>query len=1346
MERKLLSLPSFFVLLLIAGIAFLAVPVAELHAVPELAATGAITRAGVPTGAKSGADNTATNAVDTSGTRNLAIIKFQAAVKITGEAAEKFDADDVKVVITNISANTALPFEETLRSTKVTVTPIGTTAVAASATVAPLPAASIANSWFVVSAAVPENGTGEIRVFVRGTDDGGAFQDAGDNSVWATAANQPATGTAHVVNYNTYNPVPVIAITAPASAGLAPFTVTFTIYDNDPIATAPTFTSASIDIVGGTVGDVGPVTPIDPAVAGTGDLTGLSSRYMVSAYIEAPSTSQSVVIGVKADVVTDAGGSKNAAIPTTKTGTPPALAAGAVEVTVDQVRPEVMITGEDGAALTTATVSVPFTVEFTVQKTVTTGTPPTTTQTTTVYNRDDLLATNNALADPLEVPTTGDKDVTVTGGTLSGFGPKAGSFKAWTAMVTPNATAEEVVITVGAGTVKGPSGNGNEVEIARVTTDYTAPPITPDPSTEPNAIGDPLPTGRVGFTFALPSVPANGFVVLAKNPASAGFTTAVSAIDIFDTKKVGNADVAVAVWQDLKHFLVTREGGTIDLIGPTGSAVKSLVISEVMWGNDAGLGVGSETNSQWIELYNTTNAPISAGTWTLEFTAKSRGGAMPTGDAAKVTTAAPLGGVTTSNAPVVDKLSTWRDVGSYWDWRITDSAGGSHGQSGKSTPNSATSIGNQVELVSMQRKINYDNVVKTHNNSDAVKNRTEQLKAVPGGVAADNWEATPEHGEMLTWRKGTPGAAPTIKKVDQSGIARGSVVFNEIANRSDKKHDWIELYNKSGSAKKINDWMLSVVSVDSDGNRDDRELFVFTSDEDINVPAGGYLLIVNQDPRKTTLEGGFDVVTPGNSTRQSNGAGNKPSRLYYVSDKLDIPDKDFLLILRHGKDKRATHEKVEDVAGHNPRFDDNAKSTQVWPLNSWSVGALDDLGQKNDKTWLRDQGKAVFHGDAWKPDGGFTGLGIDRDAGTGDYTSGTPGYANNAVQTEVKSDGLTNANPVIISEIMFGSNGGAPQWIELHNPSHTQAVNLKGWELEIFNYYGDDTLEVKRNAELKPLPEVRIQPNQTILIVSRATGRTSDSKAFPDNRIIDVWANTELRRALDMDSQRDAILSATGFYLRLSDPRGTLVDEVGNIDSGRTAEPDWTLPGGKLDDGSGRSSMVRDLEGSAGDGTEKDAWRDASMVDSSKIQPDAYELYYGDDDDIGTPGYTPGGVLPVQLSSFYSKRNDTGAVVITWSTESELDNAGFNILRSQSRTGEFVRINAQLIPGAGTTGEKTAYTWTDTGASPNVLYFYQIEDVSLAGDHRTLRTTRLRGYIGAAGKATTTWGDLKSRE
>ena len=137
------------------------------------------------------------------------------------------------------------------------------------------------------------------------------------------------------------------------------------------------------------------------------------------------------------------------------------------------------------------------------------------------------------------------------------------------------------------------------------------------------------------------------------------------------------------------------------------------------------------------------------------------------------------------------------------------------------------------------------------------------------------------------------------------------------------------------------------------------------------------------------------------------------------------------------------------------------------------------------------------------------------------------------------------------------------------------------------------------------------------------------------------------------------------------------------------------------------------------------------------------QTWYGIRTDHGSPGIRAGGALPVQLSHFRPDLTDTGAVVINWATESEVDNAGFNILRSETKTGEFKVITAQLIPGAGTTAERNTYTWTDTTAKPNVVYYYQIEDVSLDGERQTLATVRLRGFVSATGKLTTQWGQLK---
>ena len=212
--------------------------------------------------------------------------------------------------------------------------------------------------------------------------------------------------------------------------------------------------------------------------------------------------------------------------------------------------------------------------------------------------------------------------------------------------------------------------------------------------------------------------------------------------------------------------------------------------------------------------------------------------------------------------------------------------------------------------------------------------------------------------------------------------------------------------------------------------------------------------------------------------------------------------------------------------------------------------------------------------------------------------------------------------------------------------------------------------------------------------------------------------------------------------------RADATDVVGNLGTAGTAT--WALP---MDEGARSSIIRRHVPVSIGPaapeaGEMMDSWALASDTSFAQITHIRASSYYGSADDVGTPGFRAGGALPVELSQFRPARDKvTGAVVITWSTQSELNNAGFFIKRSQQRDGEFEIINATMIAGAGTTSEKQSYTYEDTTAQPNVVYYYQIEDVSLDGNHQTLtRGIRLKGHIGAAGKATVLWGDLKTQE
>jgi hypothetical protein len=114
------------------------------------------------------------------------------------------------------------------------------------------------------------------------------------------------------------------------------------------------------------------------------------------------------------------------------------------------------------------------------------------------------------------------------------------------------------------------------------------------------------------------------------------------------------------------------------------------------------------------------------------------------------------------------------------------------------------------------------------------------------------------------------------------------------------------------------------------------------------------------------------------------------------------------------------------------------------------------------------------------------------------------------------------------------------------------------------------------------------------------------------------------------------------------------------------------------------------------------------------------------------------------LSSFIPQAAE-GQVVLSWTTASEIENAGFNIFRSEEKEGVFVKVNTSLIQGAGTTSDRTTYTWIDTTAKPNVEYYYQIEDVSFDGISEAIATQRLKGIFTPKHRFLTSWARLKNR-
>jgi hypothetical protein len=87
----------------------------------------------------------------------------------------------------------------------------------------------------------------------------------------------------------------------------------------------------------------------------------------------------------------------------------------------------------------------------------------------------------------------------------------------------------------------------------------------------------------------------------------------------------------------------------------------------------------------------------------------------------------------------------------------------------------------------------------------------------------------------------------------------------------------------------------------------------------------------------------------------------------------------------------------------------------------------------------------------------------------------------------------------------------------------------------------------------------------------------------------------------------------------------------------------------------------------------------------------------------------------INLSSFEAK-GIWRFVILTWKTESEVNNAGFNIYRAETEAGEYVKINSSLIPAKGSTTEGVNYRYIDQTAKRGTTYYYKLEDVDMSGN------------------------------
>jgi hypothetical protein len=90
----------------------------------------------------------------------------------------------------------------------------------------------------------------------------------------------------------------------------------------------------------------------------------------------------------------------------------------------------------------------------------------------------------------------------------------------------------------------------------------------------------------------------------------------------------------------------------------------------------------------------------------------------------------------------------------------------------------------------------------------------------------------------------------------------------------------------------------------------------------------------------------------------------------------------------------------------------------------------------------------------------------------------------------------------------------------------------------------------------------------------------------------------------------------------------------------------------------------------------------------------------------------------VELSAFTATPTDS-SIILKWKTESEANNAGFNIYRAEAENGDYTKINSELIIAKGSSTQGAAYEFIDSAVQIRISYYYKLEDMDLSGTIRS---------------------------
>ncbi|MGD9899818.1 MAG: lamin tail domain-containing protein [Calditrichaceae bacterium] len=293
---------------------------------------------------------------------------------------------------------------------------------------------------------------------------------------------------------------------------------------------------------------------------------------------------------------------------------------------------------------------------------------------------------------------------------------------------------------------------------------------------------------------------------------------------------------------------------------------------------------------------------------------------------------------------------------------------------------------------------------------------------------------------------------------------------------------------------------------------------------------------------------------------------------------------------------------------------------------------------------------------------------------------------------------------VIITEIMYNPKSTETtemtQYIEIGNTT-PDPISLINWTIDDEDTDGPNIL-----------PDITLPP-YGILVICECT-ESDFTGAWGTG--ITVISLTDIGQSMFNLGNSP---SSTDEIIQLRDDLGNLVDEVNYDDSGA-----WPSDASQV-------AIYLNLPNenmNAASNNDGSNWANSSGGVDGAYNSQIFGVW--NQIETGSPGNIMGDLsLPVELSSFTAYSGD-GNITLRWTTQSEVDNQGYIILRSENKDDDYLEVDSyvynETLNGAGNTSESTKYVYIDRFLLNDNTYWYKLVDVDINGirtDHGPISAT-----------------------